>query len=75
MNKYIPLDKKSKKEQKRYHSLQRTTWSINPVTRTVPNGKGYDRNKMKQNSRKDYNNPYPAVLFFTHQWKARHFCL
>ena len=41
-------------------------WGMNPATRTVQNGKGYDRNKLKdaerKNSRKDYNNQ-PAVLF------------
>ena len=65
MDKFIPLNKKSKKEQKKYYSKQRRTWGMNPVTRAVPNGRGYDRNKLKdaerKNSRKDYNNP--AVLF------------
>ena len=52
MDKYIPLNKRSKKAQKEYHKQQRGTWEINPVTRSVPNGKGYDRNKIKQQDRK-----------------------
>lgn len=53
MEKYIPLHKRSKKEQKSYYAMQRSTWNgLNPVTRTVPNGKGYDRNRQKQDQRK-----------------------
>ena len=52
MDKYIPLKKRSKKAQKEYHKQQRGTWEINPVTRSVPNGKGYDRNKIKQQDRR-----------------------
>ena len=49
MNKYIPLSKKSKKEQRKFHAMQRNTWNgLNPVTRTVPNGKAYNRKKLKQ---------------------------
>lgn len=49
MEKYIPLRKKSKKEQKKFYAMQRRTWDgLNPVTRTVPNGKAYNRKKMKQ---------------------------
>ena len=49
MDKYIPLSKKSKKEQRKFHALQRNTWNgLNPVTRTVPNGRAYDRKKLKQ---------------------------
>ena len=34
-------------------SKHRNTWNgLNPVTRTVPNGKGYDRNKQKQQDRR-----------------------
>ena len=52
MDKYVPLNKRSKKAQKEYHKQQRATWNMNPVTRTVPNGKGYNRNKMKQEDRR-----------------------
>ena len=66
MEKYIPLNKKSKKEQKKFHAMQRVTWGMNPVTRTVPNGKGYDRNRQKkedrQNSR-EFRNKMNDLLF------------
>lgn len=49
MTKYIPLNKKSKKEQKKFHAMNRRTWDgLNPATRTVPNGKAYNRKKIKQ---------------------------
>lgn len=49
MKKYVPLDKRSKKARKEYYSGLRHTWcGLNPVTRTVPNGKAYNRNKDKQ---------------------------
>ena len=54
MDRFVPIEKKSKKEQKKFHAMQRRTWNgLNPVTRTVPNGKGYDRNKLKDNERKN----------------------
>ena len=54
MNKYIPLAKKSKKEQKKFHDMQRSTWNgLNPMTRTVPNGKAYNRKKLKQQDRQN----------------------
>lgn len=54
MVKYVPLSKKSKKEQRKFHAMQRRTWDgLNPVTRTVPNGKAYDRNKQKRTDRRN----------------------
>lgn len=54
MNKYIPLSKKSKKEQKKFYAMKRSTWNgLNPVTRTVPNGKAYNRKKQKQQDFRD----------------------
>ena len=51
MEKFVPLSKKSKKEQKKFYAAQRRTWNgLNPVTRTVPNGKADSRKKYK-NSR------------------------
>ncbi len=47
-----PLNKRSKKVHKQYHARQRGSWyGLNPVTRTVPGGKGYDRNQIKRASR------------------------
>ena len=43
---FVPISKQSKKAQKAYHSTQRSTWGIlNPATRTMPNGKAYNRKK------------------------------
>lgn len=48
MDKFISISKQTKKQQKEYYSKHRNTWNgLNPVTRTVPNGKGYNRNKQK----------------------------
>lgn len=65
MNRFIPLEKKSKKEQKKFNAMQRKDWNgLNPVTRTVPNGKGYDRNKIKDEYRKNsrnFNDEYGSI--------------
>ena len=53
MKQYVTIDKRSKKAQKEYYSKQRGTWGeLNPVTRSVPSGKTYNRNKEKQKNRK-----------------------
>ena len=53
MKKFIPINKQTKKQQKEYYASHRNTWNgLNPVTRTVPNGKGYDRNKQKNEDRR-----------------------
>lgn len=50
----VPLDKRSKKEQRAYHARQRGSWyGLSPVTRTVPNRKAYDRKRLKQRDRRD----------------------
>lgn len=49
MKQVIPLSKQSKKAQREYHKKQRGSWyGLSPVTRTVPSGKVYNRNKMKR---------------------------
>ena len=49
MQKLVPLNKRSKKEQKAYHDKQRGSWyGLSPVTRVVPNKKAYDRNRAKR---------------------------
>lgn len=53
MKQFVPLNKQSKKAQKEHHNKQRGSWNgISPVTRTVPNGKAYDRNRIKCSARK-----------------------
>lgn len=48
MTKFIPYEKRSKKEQRKADAQKRNTWNgLNPMTRTVPNGKAYSRTKMK----------------------------
>ena len=45
----VPLKKQSKRAQKEFHSTRRGSWyGISPVTRSVPSGKVYDRNRMKR---------------------------
>ena len=52
MKQMIPLKKQSKKAQKEQHAKQRGSWyDICPITRTVQNGKAYDRNRVKQEDR------------------------
>ena len=54
MKQYVTIDKRSKKAQKEYYSKRRRTWGeLNPVTRTVPSGKAYNRNKDKQERRRN----------------------
>ena len=54
--KYTPLEKRSKREQKAYHASRRGSWSeVNPVTRKPPNPKAYIRKKSGQ--RYDYEPP------------------
>ena len=64
MNRYVPLEKRNKKSQKEYHLKQRRTWGdLNPVTRSVPNGKAYNRNKEKQRIGKEFRNGFGAGSF------------
>ncbi|MDR2182658.1 MAG: hypothetical protein LBE55_00630 [Clostridiales bacterium] len=47
--KFIPLNKRSKREQREYHAAQRRDWgALNPATRKTPNLKAYNRKKSKQ---------------------------
>lgn len=68
MKKYISLDKRSKKAQKKYYAGFRRTWDgVNPETRIMPNGKAYNRKKDKEKLRKSdclSENGF-AVAFFT----------
>ena len=55
MDKYVSLEKRSKKAQREYHAKQRRTWGeLNPVTRSVPSGKTYNRKKEKQRIGKEF---------------------
>lgn len=49
--KFIPKEKRSKKEQKKMNALQRNVWSRNPATRIKESIKQYNRNKTKRETR------------------------
>ena len=58
---YVTLDKRSKKAQREYYAKQRTTWGeLNPVTRSVPSGKAYNRKKEKQRIGVEFRNGFDA---------------
>ena len=47
--KFTPIAKRSKSEQRKYYASKRGSWNgILPVSRVVPSGKAYDRNRMKR---------------------------
>jgi len=59
--KYVPLEKRSKREQKDYHATHRRDWGkINPATKKIENAKAYNRKKSKQR----WNEFEPCLDFF-----------
>jgi hypothetical protein len=49
MEKFIPFEKLSKREQRERNRRRRGDWgSLNPVTRRAKNPKAYDRNKARK---------------------------
>lgn len=62
MNKFIPYEKMSKKEQQKINKAKRGTWGeLNPVTRKPQNSKAYNR-KRAQAWKKDF--PDLCSFFF-----------
>ena len=58
MEKFIPFEKLSKKEQRRRNAAKRTTWGrLSPVTRRSENPRAYKRRKAQRTFDDD------AVLF------------
>ncbi len=52
--KMIPLEKQSKREQRKFHANKRGSWNgIKPTTRIVESRKVYDRNRIKQADRRN----------------------
>ena len=46
---YVPLEKRSKREQREHYAARRGSWGgVNPVTRKPPNPKAYKRKKSGQ---------------------------
>ena len=73
MKQYVSLDKRSKKAQKEYHAKQRRTWGeLNPVTRSVPSGKVYNRKKEKQRIGVGSRNGFDADFFILCKSKFNH---
>ena len=71
MSKYVSLDKRSKKAQKEYHSQQRRTWvELNPVTRSVPNGKAYNRKKEKERISKEFGDGFGTGSFLYYRYDS-----
>lgn len=55
MKRMIPLDKQSKKNKKAYYAGQRGSWhEVNPVTRIVPSGKLYRRERERKRLQKSF---------------------
>ena len=47
--KLVPLEKQSKKEQRKFHERKRRDWNgLKPTTRVVNSKKVYDRKKLKK---------------------------
>ena len=66
MNKFVSLDKRSKKAQKEYYSRHRRTWGeLNPVTKSVPSGKTYNRKKDKKRIGREFRDGFDAGLFYS----------
>ena len=56
MQKFIPYEKRSKKEKRKLNQAKRNTWGeLNPVTRKPESSRAYNRMKA-QNWKKDFSN-------------------
>ena len=63
MEKMIPFEKLSKKEQKKRNAANRGTWgSIKPITRKPENPKAYNRRKAR-NASPDYRDGVTGSFF------------
>lgn len=61
---YIPLEKRSKREQKEHFTARRGSWGdVNPVTKKSPNPKAYNRKKI---GRRYEHEPLPD--FYVYIW-------
>ena len=60
MEKYIPIEKRSKKEKQALAKERRGTWGVlNPVTRKPANPKAYSRKKFRHEKE-----PFDGGIFF-----------
>ena len=64
MKKYVSLDKRSKKAKREFYSERRRTWGdVNPVTRSVPSGKTYNRKKEKRKIDRELRDGFDVDFF------------
>ena len=64
---YVPLDKRSKKKQKEFHSKQRKSWGeFSPITRKTTNHKLYNRKKPEGWYEHEPSFGFFNVYFYTH---------
>ena len=63
MDKFVPVEKHSKKEQRKYHAQKQGSWGgINPVTRKPPNSCAYHR-KTAGSWKKIFRSPFLFYIF------------
>lgn len=63
MEKFIPYEKLSKKEQRRRNAQKRGTWyGLNPVTRKPQNSKAYNRQRARKWSDESITSPFEYSL-------------
>ena len=58
MKPFLPREKMQKRDKRALDSAKRTTWGVNPITRTTENKKAYNRKK----SPRWYNDDSTGVL-------------
>ena len=64
MEKFIPYEKLSKKEQRNIDQATQQTWDeLNPDARKSENSKAYNRNKTRNWERNDHE-PIPGLSLF-----------
>ena len=60
MEKFIPYEKRSKKEQRKFDAMKRGSWGdVNPVSRKVESKKVYNRKRTQ-----DWKNELPDPVSF-----------
>ena len=67
MDRFILPEKRSKKARREFYAARRRTWGdLNPVTRSVPSGKTYNRKKTKEQTKKigrEFRSGFDTGLF------------
>lgn len=57
--KFVPFEKRSKKEKRRLNAQKRSGWGgLNPVTRKPQNPKAYNRKKVPKIGKDDFTEPF-----------------